>query len=236
LGSTDSGAGRCLARQCGAMEILQDGLCVNIFSPGLCPEGERMFFDMFGRERCGCKEGRGRINQTCQILYTRGECGEGKVLVGKSLAKKCGRGSTCVRKTECSAYQEVLENVNGKEEIDVINEYLEQFSCDLGYFSFAWSRENTSPGVCCSDAIQDSFLSPERIIQQLVSETEAACVSSPCADGMKVAKEGSDLVCNDPGFTPLVRYGSVIGGGKDNCGRRRVWNDLVGRCVRVFMG
>ena len=75
------GVGQCQERQCGARQVSRNGECVNMDEPGLCPEGERIFFDMFGLERCGCEEGRGRINSTCHSLHYRGECGEGEVVM-----------------------------------------------------------------------------------------------------------------------------------------------------------
>ena len=211
-----------------------------MLDPGLCPEGERIFFDMFGRESCGCEEGWGRINQTCQLLYKRGECGEGEIVVERRLAVQrlkleCGLGWSCKEKTECSAYQKDVGIVKSKDEEELVNEYMEQFSCHFGNFSFAWSNENI--GVCCPNKTQHSFLTPESILKQIDLETAAVCVPTPCEEGMEVFNEDSDLICKEPDqlYENAPRVRSIFQGGM-NCGRRKVWSERRGKCIRVFAG
>ena len=222
------------------MQVSRNAKCVNMEEPSLCPEGERIFFDMFGLERCGCEEGRGRINSTCQSLHYRGECGEGEVVMEAEDAamvlgtkSKCARGSTCKKKTECSAYLKDIKNMKGKWEDKLVTEYMGQLSCKLDHFSFAWSLDTMSAGICCPDNNEDSLLTTETILHQIDSEPSAACVASPCAEGVEVVMEGSEVICketpNDLEARMLLPKGSY-------CRRRQVWSERRQRCVRVFVG
>ena len=83
------------------MEVLRDGECVHIESPGLCPGDESLVVDLYGQERCVCKEGMGRINKTCQTLYYRGECRDGEVLMPRHQVQGCFISFLgCVTKTQ----------------------------------------------------------------------------------------------------------------------------------------
>ena len=180
------------------------------------------------------------MNSTCQSLHYRGECGEGEVVMEAEDAamvlgtkSKCARGSTCKKKTECSSYLKDIKDINGKWEDKLVTEFMGQFSCKLDHFSFAWSLDTMSAGICCPDNNEDSLLTTETILHQIDSELSAACVASPCAEGVEVVMEGSEVICketpNDLEARMLLPKGSY-------CRRRQVWSERKQRCVRVFVG
>ena len=124
--------------------------------------------------------------------------------------------------------------MKGKGEDKLVTAYMGQFSCKLDHFSFAWSLDTTSAGICCPDDNEDSLLSTETILHQIDSEPSATCVASPCAEGLEVVMEGPEVICKEtPNEAPMEARMLLPKG--SYCQRRQVWSERRQRGVRVFV-
>ncbi|XP_046445779.1 uncharacterized protein LOC124195428 isoform X1 [Daphnia pulex] len=77
--------GRCTPRLCGRERVLvvRDGLCHDIYDPGECQGGRRLYYTAYGDPICDCPIGQYPFphpHDNCVPLFTQGPCQDGYVV------------------------------------------------------------------------------------------------------------------------------------------------------------
>ena len=202
----------------------------------VCGDGEAPVLSLQGGVVCVCSRAH------CNTLYTRGQCGQGQVLLPSNYQlhrQECPQSFSCKRSRSCRGFKMTRaelaprETEERQEQID----YLETMVC-----------HKKSRSVCCPDYDKESLLSQATLLASMISPGPR-CTDNPCPgdtwpwrgeDGVAVClpHEGAgechgELVERDGRLVcPIFTVKSVAPVFRRNCGRRRRW--LRGRCVRIF--
>ena len=210
----------------------------------ICPQdGEQVVFDLFGREKCVCKEGSGRVGGSCRKLYKKEGCQDGEVVMDKSLAAKvsgnstaCGDDSSCKDPSQCRSYQRVLRSLSNEDGQKLFTDFMSKFyECPLDQISSAWSNEKKRNGVCCPNDETRSIITPRSVVEKLEKEEETFCGPNFCREDQEIHNDGVEFGCKEktPSFDPVPR---MLTSNPNRCRRNTIWSETRRRCVRIFVG